>query len=375
VPTNLRRLAGPVAVTLALYAALMALYVGKHGGHVSTLLCAGSNRAGRPPYEAVLVPVGPNGYDGQFYYAIAQAPWRPHDGERIDHPAARHLRILYPALCWLGSGGDPHALLWVMPTVNLLVLGALAGAGAAFAVRHGRSPWWGVTLPIGVNAGLAALHNLTDPLATLTVFGLLAAWLTGSGAPALGLWAAAALLAREQNLLLVVLLLGLALYRRRPHLAAGLLAASLLWAAWVAAVALMYGDRPFLGGPNVFGVPLAGMAYRWAHPGGNAGFSRRLAVLLVGSMAHLTLLIGLGLYLAARERRHDPAVRLCLLAGVALAVTAGTGFYNDFWSYTRVFVWLPLGIWIAGLRGRLDWAMACLSPYLLWNLAGALRYV
>jgi hypothetical protein len=114
------------------------------------------------------------------------------------------------------------------------------------------------------------------------------------------------------------------------------------------------------------------MAYRWAHPGGNDHFSRRLALILIPSMCQLTALIGVGLYLATRGR--DRAVALCVLAAVGLAVVAGKGFYCDFWSYTRVFVWLPLGVWVLALRWRLRWPLAGLAPSLLWPVVAALRY-
>jgi hypothetical protein len=367
------RMRGPVVATLALYAGLMALYVFKNGGHPCALLCAGSNRAGRPPYEAVTLSLGPNGYDGQFYYAIARNPWRTHEGELIDDPPGRHARILYPALCWLFSGGDRQLLFWVMPAVNLLALAGLAGVGTWFAVRHGRSPWWGFALPLALNAGMPALHNLTDPLSTLAVFGLLAAWLAGADARVLTACAAAALLGREQNLAVVLILLAASVYKRRYPVTAGLLASLVLWLSWVGVLRSWYGSWPFIGPQGNFDLPFAGMEYRWTHPGGNDHFSRRLSVILVASMIHLTFEIGLAFYLVPWWR--DRAVTLCMLAGVGLAFVAGTSIYCDFWSYTRVFVWLPMGIWLLGLRGRMSWPQVSLSPAFLWTLVAALRYV
>jgi hypothetical protein len=372
-PATWKRLAGPVVATLALYSALMALYVVKHGGHISSLVCAGRNRAGRPPYEAIAAPGGPNGYDGQFYYAIARGPWRAHHNELIDDPPARHSRILYPALCWLLSGGDRHALFWVMPLVNLLMLGGLAAVGSWFALWHGRSAWWGFTLPVALNAGLAALRNLTDPTATLAVCGLLAVWLTAGPRWLLTLCAGAALLAREQNLVIVAILLAAGLWRGRYREVAALLPALGVWGIWVSILHSLYGVWPFLSGPGVFGLPLAGMAYRWAHPGGNDYFSRRRSLILTSSMGQLTFLIGLALHLAARGT--DRVVALCMLAGVGLAVLAGVGFYCDFWSYTRVFVWIPLGVWVLSLRRRLTWPLAGLAPSLLWTVVAALRFI
>lgn len=367
------QLVGPTLATLALTAALMALYVSKHGGHPSALLCAGANRAGQPPYEAVTAPGGPNGYDGQFYYAIARNPWRIHDGELIDNPAARHQRIFYPALCWLCSGGHARVLLWIMPLVNLLAVGGLAALGAWFAVCHGRSAWWGMALPVSLNAGLPALHNLTDPVATLALAALLAAWMVRGPAWLLALCATAALLGREQNLVVVGILALAGLYRRRGPAVVALSASVLLWAAWVVALRVGYGAWPFLAGAGNFDAPLAGICFRWAHPGGNDGFSRRLCVFLVASMLHLTLQIGLAGYLSLR--RPPGVASACMLAGVALALVGGSSIYCDFWSYTRVFVWLPLGIWLQELRGPSNGPLAALLPAAVWPVAGALRYV
>ena len=59
----------------------------------------------------------------------------------------------------------------------------------------------------------------------------------------------------------------------------------------------------------------------------------------------------------------------------ALILFAGPVIFCDFWSYTRIFFWLPLAIWMIGLRRGLTWPAWCLLPAALWPLAGALRYV
>jgi hypothetical protein len=363
----------PAATVIIVAAGLLALYVAKHGGDLASLLCAGENRIGRHPYEAIETAGGPNGYDGQFYYAIAQDPWRTHDNELIDNPAARHQRILYPALCWLLSGGNPDALLWVMPCVNLLALGGITALGAWLAAAHGRSPWWGVALPASLNAALPAMHNLTDPIAMLAVAALLAVWLARGPAWLIALTAAAAVFAREQNLA-VVGILGLAgLWRGRTPATCGLAVSVLAWVAWVGVLRATYGTWPFLDGAGNFGPPLEGMLFRWEHPGGNDGFSRRLSIFFVAAMVHLTLQLALAGYLTLR--RPLGAVTGCMLAGAGLALVAGTSIYGDFWSFTRVFVWLPLGIWLIGLRGPANWPLLALLPAVLWPIAGALRYV
>lgn len=371
------KLAGPVLATLALHAALMALYVGKHQWDPSVLACIGRNRAGAPPYEAASVHrcTGPNGYDGQFYYVIARAPWahQPRGIQGIDIPPARQLRIFYPAVCWVLSGGHAQVLFWVMPAVNLVAVSLLAGVGAWAATSFGFSRWWGFALPLAINAGMPALHDLTDTIAMLALFGLLASWLLRRPAWALGLWAAVAVLSREQNVAVVGLVLLGAVITRRWRDALGVAAALGVWAVWVGCLWAAYAEWPFLPSQGNFAAPLTGMAFRWNHPGGNDHFSLRLAIIQVSSMVHLTLEIGLALYLATRPT--DRVVRLAMLAGVALACVAGTYIYQDFWSYTRVFAWMPVGIWLGAMQLGRVWPLALLTPAALWHLVAALNYV
>jgi hypothetical protein len=338
---------------------LMVRYVGRSRGDVSVLVGAGEERAGKAPYAAVRTPLGHYGYDGQFYYALAQDPWRRHAKE-IDAPAARQLRILYPAACWLLSGGDPELLFWVMPAVNLAAIGGLAGLGAWLALRHGLSGWWGFLLPLALNPGLPALRNLTDPLATLALVGLLGGWLVRAPAWAIGLCAAAAVLGREQNAAIVVLLLGAGVWARRGRDVAALTAALLVWLGWVLTLRGAYGVWPFLSGQGNFAGPLEGYLSRWSHLGHPAWSGKDTAMHLI-AMTGLALQSLLALYLLLRAPAGERVMPLVALAGVALVGAAGWSIYEDAWSYMRVLVWLPAGLWLAGLRARRGWVLLLLA--------------
>src|SRR5207248_1134152 len=148
----------------------------------------------------------------------------------------------YPALAWLLSGGgNPQTLLWAMPAINVLSAAGLAWLGGLLAVRHGRSAWWGFLLPLVVNVGMPALRDLTDPLAALTACGLLAAWLSRGRGWVVAAWAAAAVLSREQNAAVVLIVLSAALYHRQWRHAAGLVAIVLLFGGWLVALRGAYG--------------------------------------------------------------------------------------------------------------------------------------
>lgn len=363
----------PVLVSLLLFGGLMALYVAKNGGSVDALLCVGRNRAGVPPYEMVRSPIGPNGYDGQFYYAIARDPWRTHLNSQIDHPPARHLRMLYPFLCWLCSGGDRLVLFWVMPAINLVCLAGLTALGAWFALQNGRSPWWGLSLPLFLNSGLPALHNLTDTMTTLALAGMLIGWLTGAPAWVVTLAGLGALFGREQNLAVVGVVALAAAWQRRWAIVGGLTLAVSFWLTWVMVLRWAYGAWPFITGPGVFEGPFQGLWYRLSHPGGNDRFSLRLSFFLMAALAHLVIQMGLALVLVVRAR--DFVLSSLMLGGIALAAVAGTPFFGDFWSYTRVFVWIPLGIWLIALPRRWDVSLWLLAPACVWPIAAALGYV
>jgi hypothetical protein len=364
-------LAGPVLACLLWHLALLAIYVARQKGDVTALACVSRYRAGHAPYERVTRPMGPTGHDGQFYYALARAPWQRH-GDDLDVPAARHLRILYPLLCWLASGGDAALLFLVMPAVNLFLIAGQAGLAAWFARRLGRSPWWGLLLPIGTNASLSLLHHFTDALSTLAVLGLLIGWVLRCPGGVLAACSAVALFSREQNLPLVVLLLAAAWWRRRWPTAWGVLAVLALWLGWVGWLRWLYDCWPFLPGGGAFDWPLGGVYWRCQHLGGVGWFSWRLVVIHGASLLHLAALLGVAAWLASRER--SGLVALTTLAGVALALVGGPMIYQDFWSYLRVFVWVPLGLWLTAVRGGPTWPVWLLLPGLAWGLVAARMY-
>jgi hypothetical protein len=306
-PSLLASLWRPVAAAALVHLLFLGVYLGKHRGDASVLVCAGACRVGAAPYEYVTRTVGPSGHDGQFYYSLARAPWRCH-GADMDLPAVRHLRIAYPALCWLTSAGHPRALFYVMPAINWALIVALSGLGSWLALRHGRSPWWGFLLPLGANLGLSLLHNFTDVLSTAAVFALLAAWLVGARWHWLALAALVALFSREQNLAVICVIALAAAFQGRRRTAASLVGVMGLWLGWVCLLRLVYGTWPLLTESGQFEMPFAGMCYRWAHLGGNQHFSRRLAVIHAASMVHLILLLVVALVLAYRLRKGVLAV-------------------------------------------------------------------
>ncbi len=139
-------------MALAAYVAL-ALHAGAADGY----RFLGPIRIG-PYASASQLPPGatsdPNGgYDGQFYFYIAQDPFlsRPATAASLDS-SFRYRRILYPLTAWAFSLGRRDLLPLVLIALNVVAGALLIGLLAASATRHRRSPWW--ALVVGLSAGV-----------------------------------------------------------------------------------------------------------------------------------------------------------------------------------------------------------------------------
>jgi hypothetical protein len=353
---------GPILVAGAVHALIFACYIGGFGGDMSALICVDKARIGNSPFERVSTGFPKGGYDGQYYYALARSPFSFHGTDVIDFPAYRQARILYPSLAWLLSGGDPDLLLWVMPAINLAAIMALAGIGARLALHYQRSAWWGCLLPVVVNAGMPALRDLTDPLAVAMVAALLAAHLLNRPAWQLAIWAAAAL-SREQNVAIVLLISGDAALQRRWDRVVALAAGGLLWFGWILTLRVSYAEWPV--SAATMGVPAAGIWHCITHLTGQYG---RPPLLNVAGMCILLLQLTLGAIAVVRVQRLIAAVAL---SGIALAVLGGVPIYESSWSYARVFLWIPLGVWVWSIQSGRTWPMLLLIPGGFWFLLAA----
>lgn len=355
-----------VLITAILHTALIVIYVVPFGGDLSALVCVDENRAGRWPFERIEVGFPAGGYDGQFYYVIARNPLARQSREVVDFPSYRHVRILYPALAWLLSAGAPGLLLWVLPAINLAAISALSMCGALLATHYHRSPWWGIVLPFVLNAGMPALRDLTDPLATAALCAVLTAFLLDWKVWQLALCAGAAVFSREQNAVALVIIMGGALLDRCWPRTAALAAVLIGWSGWVGILRLSYGEWPFAVGN--LGAPLSGIWYALQHLSGQHG---RPPVINILGLLQLSLQIALcGVLLANKAERLTAALAV---AGIGLVLLGGIPIYQSGWSYVRTFVWMPLGIWLWSMQSARRWPVVLLMANGFWTILATAR--
>jgi hypothetical protein len=364
--------AGPALAALMIHVVMTVEHSLRHGGSPAALVCVGERQAGHFPFEVFARPFDAWGYDGQFYYALARNPWQRHD-QGIDAPAARHVRVLYPSLCWLASAGQPAILIWIMPLVNLIAIAGLAALGAWFAHYQGMNKWWGLYLPLVASAGIPLVRDLTDVVSTFAICALAAAWLVRGSWWTLALSAGTALFAREQNLAVVLIMMGTALFRGQSKSTAAMAAAVLLWAAWACFLHATYGTSPFLSPQGNLDLPFAGFQFCWQQAIDRLLLAcTRFELLSLWSTLNVTAHMVLACYFLVRclPKVTDHAL---LATGMLLALVAGPAIYTDPWSYVRVLVWLPLGIWLASVHQQCRWPLLLLAPTALWALFAPTR--
>ncbi len=98
------------------------------------------------PDSLNVLPPG-HGFDGQFFYRVAVAPYSKADqvaGVTFDLPTLRQQRIGYPLLASAVSLGGRDRVPFALIVVNLGALFALGWLGAKLALDSGRIPAWGL---------------------------------------------------------------------------------------------------------------------------------------------------------------------------------------------------------------------------------------
>jgi hypothetical protein len=231
--------------------------------------------AGQDPYislynrslshvESVLV----NG-DGQAFAAIAQDPSlaRPQViGSSSDY-AYRAQRPLWSDVAWVGSGGQPALVPWVLAALAVCSGAAATWVMALVLVRRRVSPWWALLV---VLVGVRAVMGFTPELAA---FAFLGAGLLCWSARREG-WAIAALccaaLTRESMLVGVA---GLAVWElaRHPRTRAAVGRVLVLgvpfvvYGLWVGFIYLRLATLPYGSSAARLGLPGVGLASALGH--------------------------------------------------------------------------------------------------------------
>jgi hypothetical protein len=143
-------------------------------------------------------PTGVKGYDGQFAYYIAVDPVGALT--RLDNPAYRYQRILYPLLARLLSLGQPAIVPWALVLINVVSLTLSTELLGRMLGRHDLSPYLALLLPLWLGQVFALRADLNEPLCYLLAIAALWSYERERHALSAGVLAAS-VLAKEVGLL------------------------------------------------------------------------------------------------------------------------------------------------------------------------------
>jgi hypothetical protein len=105
------------------------------------------------------------GFDGQFYFYIAEDPFlrNPLTEPALDN-SLRYRRILYPLLAWVFSLGQRAWVPYSLMAVNVASCTGAVAACALIARRAGRSPFTALVVAIFPGLWIPLLRDMTEPL-------------------------------------------------------------------------------------------------------------------------------------------------------------------------------------------------------------------
>jgi hypothetical protein len=344
-------------------------------GNWTALFSIGGNFQ-RPPELAAGAWTFPasNGYDGQWYRAIAHDPWLQKGyWHSLDNTGRTH-RILLPAIAWILALGQAP---WIDGAYIAAVLGfAFLGVWitAKWSAEQGQSPWWGLAFAF-LPGTLITVDRMT---VDVTEYALLVCslyfwkrrwWM------ACALAGAAAFLTRELGLLVILAMVFLSLvehaWKRAVLMAAGALP-GLLWNAYVQRMTAVAGSPGVI--PQwVSPLHLMGSLQAilrppdYALPRSLLQVTQWLDRLAIAGVVAAVLLAMIGLF--PRPLRLESILSALYIP--VFALVSERAFWMDPLSYSRAFTPLAgLVAWRAVTEAKW-WCAApllCMLPRIVWQL-------
>jgi hypothetical protein len=380
-------------LVVALHTLAIAPLFLRHHADPSAFIVAGDRYVARDETPSpIVVRAHSDGYDGQFYYRLAMAPFLAEPrafGVTLDHPAWRMQRILLPVVAWIASAGQPATLPVVLLAINLAGLFAIGWLAALIAGMWNMPALVPICIAAWPGLFVALTHDTTEILAAALLLAGIAAWLARRWAVC-AVCLALASLTRETAILVtggLFLVQAWAVLRpgtgARPWRAAACAAAALLpFLAWRQAVAALWHDAPQAHGlaENVgwpgFGFVETLLAAVFKHAIGAARSPPN-------SLVRSTTLWGLGaiLLICVRTGRLVPAALRTDAAGLMvgwllvlalMSTLTANGPFVEPTAFLRAFTECWITGWVLiGLSGgavpRARWVAMVLVPLIVLN--------
>lgn len=333
--------------------------------------------AGKKHSDPSLVPsnltVSSRGYDGQYYYRLALNPFtreRTEWGIKLDNPAYRQQRIIYPLIVWMLSLGQPGPVPWLMILVNLVAVSFIGWMGAKYVASLGVQPIWGIVFSFYPGFLLTIARDLTEIVAILFLLSGLFFLRRGKGVYATCAFTLA-VLSRETAIpfLFIMMLVNVVrrATRRRPEESWYIFSIPLItYCIWQLALLQLWGPTLVIynsGAARGTGPFLSGFieAFSSAH---QMSFMRQQV-----RLAEIALLIGFALFVlfSIRFSRAYLHEKISFVVYLMLALFLVREVWVEDWAFLRALSELYLFGWIILLSSRYRFKLSLwIGFFILW---------
>jgi hypothetical protein len=361
-------------ITAAAHTTVFVRLLRARGGDVSRFVVAGGPGvdAARVPPGLTVIP-GIGGYDGALFYRLALNPFTRETtahGITLDNPPYRQQRIGYPLIVWLASlGGRPLLVPWMLVTVNLVAVTAVAVLGGVLCLQHGRSVFLGLLFPFFPGFLWSLSRDLSEITACCLALGGIVA-IVGRRSLTAAVLLSLAVLTRETMLIVPVALAGVwafdRLRRGRGEFAAlPFIVPVAVYVTGQLILAAVWGEFPLLtGGPGLtipFQEFASALAYSWPR-------RVQLQRLYFVQCVFLALITALALFVAVRCRPARPWV-LAWAATVMIAAVVDPGDWVADIVFLRILCDLHLLSTVVIVTAGPRWARvaALVATLALWQ--------
>lgn len=333
--TRQRRAILPAVLAFALYAAFTAVLLARFHFYLSVLVVAGdefTNPAAAP--KNLYVSYNSSGYDGQFYYRLAVAPFSAKKsvaGVHFDYPVYRAQRILYPILSYLVSGGRSSAVPWAMVIVNLLAAAAIGGLATLIFEHYQRTNALTAVLIVLYPGFLLTMsRDLTELVEIAFVLGGIALILRRRDRLAVVIFSLA-VLAKEMALIVpIAVFLHRAFTRRLKASDALLLTPVAVFVGWKMYLFHLWRLPLSLGTDGHFSLPFAGM---WQCIRSVATAPNGQTLLLIELLAVIVFTLTTGI--AIRTSSAPAFLKIACVLYALLFFSLGAEFWSEDWAFLR----------------------------------------
>jgi len=322
-------------LALALYVTFTALLLARFHFDPSVLVVAGdefTNPAATP--KNLHVSRNSSGYDGQFYFRLAIAPFSTEEsvaGVHFDYPVYRAQRILYPILSYLVSGGRSSAVPWAMIIANLLAAAAIGGLATLIFENHPRSNALTAVLIVLYPGFLLTMsRDLTELVEIAFVLGGVALILMRRDRLAVVVFSLA-VLAKEMSLILpITVFLHRAITRRLKASDALLLTPVGVFVGWKMYLFHLWHLPLSLGTDGHFSLPFAGM---WQCIRSVAVSPNGQTLLIIELLAVIVFTITTAI--AIRTSAAPAFLKIAYVLYAVLFFSLGAEFWSEDWAFLR----------------------------------------